>query len=121
MAGRAWGIKLGSGGICVPFCERYEIIGVGWPMVEPGLLARASRSELWEHVAKVCHEFYKTNSTIGAATGQLYRFGRECTEGDYVLYYDPPRKHVRIRCVRNTTSSAKATIRRPCTTFAKAK
>jgi hypothetical protein len=95
MAGRAWGIKLGSGGICVPFCERHHIVGIGWRMVDGGMVSSGDRDRLWGHVSKVC-TFYKSNRDVGAATGQLYRFGWECKEGDYVLYYDPPQKHVRI-------------------------
>jgi predicted Mrr-cat superfamily restriction endonuclease len=29
-------------------------------------------------------------------TGQLFKFAQECAVGDYVLYYDPPKKLVRI-------------------------
>jgi predicted Mrr-cat superfamily restriction endonuclease len=93
--GRAWGIKLGSGGRCVPFCERHAIVGVGWKGVDPNVLQSATRDQLMTHVTKQC-TFYSTPKQRGNATGQLWRFGRECAAGDYVLYYDPPNKHVRI-------------------------
>lgn len=91
--GRSWGIKLGSGGRCVPFCEQRNIVGVGWSMVDPSVAAFASREDLKLHVTKVC-DFYETERKRGAATGQIFRFVQECQPGDYVLYYDPPKKHV---------------------------
>jgi predicted Mrr-cat superfamily restriction endonuclease len=93
MSGRAWVIKLGSGGRCVDFCERHGVVGLGWRNVEARLLLTASKDELFRHVSERCG-WYKTNAQRAAATGQLYRFARECTVGDYVLYYDPPRKRV---------------------------
>lgn len=45
MAGKVWGIKLGSGGSCVAFCEPHAIVGVGWPVVEAAKVAAASREE----------------------------------------------------------------------------
>ena len=96
MAARTWGIKLGSGGVCVPFCEKHGIVGVGWKDVDQRVLAVADWDTLWKHVAGTCAWYKGDRRAIGMATGQLYRFGRECCEGDYVLYYDPPRKHVRI-------------------------
>lgn len=101
MAGRTWGIKLGSGGICVPFCEKYGIVGVGWKDVDPSVLAVADWDTLRKHVAETCAWYKGDRRAIGMATGQLYRFGRECSEGDYILYYDPPRKHVRVARVRS--------------------
>lgn len=95
MAGRAWAIKLGSGGRVVPFCEQHEIIGIGWHMIDLAVVARGSRDELVEHVRERC-TWYGTNREVGAAAGNLARFVRECSPGDYVLYYDPPNKHVVI-------------------------
>jgi predicted Mrr-cat superfamily restriction endonuclease len=96
MGGRAWGMKLGSGGICIPFCERHQIVGVGWPDIDLNVVAGRSRDELWEHIRKVYPPGEVDDRLVGNWTGQLYRFGRECTQGDYVLYYDPPKKQVRI-------------------------
>jgi len=96
MGERAWGIKLGSGGICVPFCERHGIVGVGWRTIDPAFLAGADRDALWKHVEQRCDWYHGDRTAIGAAAGQLHRFARECHEGDYVVYYDPPKKHVRI-------------------------
>jgi predicted Mrr-cat superfamily restriction endonuclease len=94
---RAWGIKLGSGGICVPFCEKHGIVGVGWRDVDPSVLASPDRDALWQHVAERCGAFYGNDRRkIGGAVGQLFRFAHECKDGDLVIYYDPPRKHVRI-------------------------
>jgi predicted Mrr-cat superfamily restriction endonuclease len=103
MGGRAWAIKLGSGGRCVDFCERHKIVGLGWRDVDAGFLASASRAELLRHVTEVC-TWYESGAQRSAATGQLYRFARECSIGDYVLYYDPPRKRV---VVTEVTSDVK--------------
>lgn len=35
-------------------------------------------------------------TTLGLQPDSSTDFGQECHEGDYVLYYDPPRKHVRV-------------------------
>jgi predicted Mrr-cat superfamily restriction endonuclease len=101
MPERAWGIKLGSGGICVPFCEKHGIVGIGWKDVDSDVLAVADRDTLWRHVAEKCDWYNGDRRAIGTAAGQLYRFGRECREGDYILYYDPPRKHVRVARVKS--------------------
>jgi len=95
VAGRAWVIKLGSGGRVVPFCERHSIVGIGWQMIDPAVIALGSRDELIEHVRTEC-PFYGTARQVGGAAGNLGRFVRECSPGDYVLYYDPPNKHVVI-------------------------
>lgn len=83
----AWAIKLGSGGVCVPFCERHGVVGLGWRDVDTATLGEAAWSEVEAHVRQ---EF------DGKALGQLWRFARECSVGDFVLYYDPPKKHVRV-------------------------
>lgn len=92
---RAWAIKLGSGGRCVRFCEDRGIVGVGWRSVEPAGFREATREQLRAHVTASC-TWYSTPKQRGNAVGQLWRFGRECAIGDLVLYYDPPRKHVRV-------------------------
>lgn len=93
---RAWAIKLGSSGRCVPFCEKHGIVGVGWKDVDAAVLRGSDRDAIWAHVAKVCAWYGGDRRAISAAAGQLYRFAQECQVGDYVLYYDPPRKHVRV-------------------------
>lgn len=94
MANKSWGIKLGSGGICVPFCESHSIVGLGWKMVNSNIISSSSKEALWQHVSNVCN--YSDNRAIGSATGKLFRFAQECAIGDYIFYYDPPNKHVRI-------------------------
>jgi predicted Mrr-cat superfamily restriction endonuclease len=79
----------------VPFCERHHIVGVGWATIDARLVKSGTRDQLWSHVKQTWASYTK-NREIGGATGQLFRFGQECNEGDYVLYYDPPAKHVRI-------------------------
>ena len=93
---RAWGIKLGSGGACVRFCEKHRIVGLGWRDVDPNVVASADRDGLRKHITKTCKWYGGDRRAIGTAAGQLHRFGRECQEGDYILYYDPPEKRVRI-------------------------
>lgn len=95
MSQRVWGIKLGSDGRCVSFCERHGIVGVGWKSVAPSVITRQGRDQIWAHVKSAC-DFYKTNREIGVATGQLYRFAQACAVGDYVLYYNPRGKCVRV-------------------------
>jgi predicted Mrr-cat superfamily restriction endonuclease len=56
-------------------------------------VANGSRDDLARHIREVC-TFYKTDRARGSGTGQLYRFGKECSLGDYVIYYDPPHKWV---------------------------
>lgn len=64
-------------------------------MVDSTVVLAADREQLWQHVREAC-PWYAGNQAVGSATGNLYRFGRECSIGDYVLYYDPPNKHVRV-------------------------
>jgi predicted Mrr-cat superfamily restriction endonuclease len=90
---RAWSIKLGSGGTCVPFCEQHGIVGIGWRMVDAKIAATASRNDLRRHVSEVC-PWYETERVRGGATGQILRFAQVCQPGDYVLYYVPSKKHV---------------------------
>jgi hypothetical protein len=65
---KSWGIKLGSGGRCVSFCEQRNIVGIGWSMIDPKIAAVASREDLRRHVTEVC-DFYATERERGAATG----------------------------------------------------
>jgi len=95
MSRRAWAIKLGSGGRVVPFCELHRIIGIGWQMIDLAVVALGSHEELVEHVRERC-TWYGSNREVGGAAGNLSRFIRDCTPGDYVLYYDPPNKQVVI-------------------------
>ena len=93
--GRAWAIKLGSGGKCIPFCKEHGVVGVGWKPVDPKVLQTATRDALNAHVGKQIPS-YTTARERGNATGQLWRFARECAIDDYILYYDPPNKSVQI-------------------------
>lgn len=101
---RAWAIKLGSGGSCVPFCERHGIVGLGWRDVDATIAASATRPALKKHVGEVCAWYHGNSRKIGMAASQLARFARECAIGDLVLYYDPPRKHVQITRVTSGPS-----------------
>lgn len=95
MDGRAWAIKLGSGGRCVPFCEEHGIIGVGWKTVDPKVVVNGTREEIYKNLtSEPGYKEYK--SSFGQWTGSLYRFGQACAERDYVLYYDPGQKRVQI-------------------------
>jgi len=91
---RAWAIKLGSAGSCVPFCEEHGIVGIGWQAVSPDILRASDRSVLAEHLVCVCG--YSMPRQIGSALGQLTRFARECQIGDFILYYVPQLRHVVI-------------------------
>jgi predicted Mrr-cat superfamily restriction endonuclease len=91
----AWGIKLGSGGRCVDFCEKHKIVGVGWKNVEANVVRADTRDVVATHLVDR-YPNYATKRERGNAAGQIHRFGRVCTIGDYVLYYDPPKKRVRV-------------------------
>lgn len=93
---RVWAIKLGSGGSCVDFCERHKMVGIGWKNVDHAVLKSASRDAIWDHVCQRVTSYQGDARKVGAGVGQIYRFARECQQDDYVLYYDPPRRHVRI-------------------------
>jgi hypothetical protein len=95
MSGRVWGIKLGSGGRCVPFCERNSIVGIGWKDVDPEAVAHGDRDKIYNALKKVS-DYRGSEGSFGQWTGALHRFGRECAVGDYILYYDPAQKSVRI-------------------------
>lgn len=93
---QAWVIKLGTAGVCIPFCESKKIVGIGWRMVDPKIVSTGSKVNLWDHVSRVCGFYQCDKRKISQAVGQLYRFGQECNIGDYIFYYDPPKKIVRI-------------------------
>lgn len=95
MAQRAWAIKLGSGGRCVPFCEKHSIIGIGWKNVNHDVIASGSRDEIYQDLSTIT-EYVDSESSFGQWTGSLFRFAQTCTEGDYVLYYDPGQKRVQV-------------------------
>src|SRR5260370_8276463 len=95
MAERAWAIKLGSGGRCVPFCEEHSIVGVGWKNVDSTAIVSGTREEIYNNLT-VRPEYKDNEGGFGQWTGSLYRFGQACAEGDYVLYYDPGQKRVQI-------------------------
>lgn len=67
---QTWGIKLGSYGSAVEFCENHGIVGVGWEMFSPG------DDEL---------------------PPRLRRFCQDVEINDYVIYYNPRKKL--FRCV----------------------
>ena len=95
MSGRAWAIKLGSGGRCVPFCEQHSIVGIGWKDVSSIAVESGSRDDLLAALHRV-PEYKGFETKFGQWVGSLNRFGFECSEGDFVLYYDPKHKHVQI-------------------------
>lgn len=91
MGRRAWAIKLGSGGRCIPFCEQRQVVGLGWHMVDHGVLTSATQDDLWGHIRERC-TWYGSSAAVSMARGQLWRFARECAVGDVVVYYDPTSK-----------------------------
>ncbi|MGD0796140.1 MAG: restriction endonuclease [Acidobacteriaceae bacterium] len=102
MTNRAWAIKLGSGGRCVPFCEKHGIVGIGWKDVPASAVTSGSRSELLKRLQNV-KGYGGLEARFGQWVGSLNRFGSECQQGDFILYYDPAQKHVRI-CEVSTSS-----------------
>jgi predicted Mrr-cat superfamily restriction endonuclease len=94
MEGRVWGMKLGSGGRCIRFCEKHKIVGVGWKDVSSSMVSRGSRDKLWQHLREVYKD--TPDKWISTSTGSLNKLGQQCKEGDYVLYYDPEKKAVQI-------------------------
>jgi len=95
MAQRAWAIKLGSGGRCVPFCEKHKIVGVGWKGVDTKVIAHGTREQIYAGLA-ARPEYKGEEGSFGQWTGSLWRFAQACAEGDYVLYYDPGQKRVQV-------------------------
>lgn len=61
-------------------------MGLGWKDIDTELLREGPWEDVSRHVRKAGFD--------GRALGQLWRFARECRIGDYVLYYDPPKKRV---------------------------
>jgi hypothetical protein len=76
----------------VPFCERHAIVGLGWEWVDHAAVAAASRTDLFRVIQSLRPEEYNA----GSAASQLHRFAQECELGDYVVYYDPAHKRVRV-------------------------
>ena len=73
---RAWGIKLGSGGRCIQFCEKHAIVSIGGEMVDAQILRGGTTESLRSHITNVWR-FYKTARKRGVAAGQLTRFAGE--------------------------------------------
>src|ERR1700674_380543 len=98
MANRAWAIKLGSGGRCVPFCEKHSIVGVGWENIDTDIAATADRERLFDHLrdAYTSAGDKVTRVQLGQWTGALTRFCQEAVKGDIIIYYDPPQKRVQV-------------------------
>lgn len=86
-----WGIRLGSGGSLVNFCEKRQIVGVGWKHLDPEIVLNGDADDLWQHAKRIRPEM-----RTRAAVGSLYRFVHECADGDYVLYYVPGTARVKI-------------------------
>ena len=95
-ARRTWAIKLGSAGICVPFCERHKIIGIGWKDIDLKKVKDKKYEDVWKYVSGTPGHANEDKRHIGSDTGNLIRFINDCKVGDYVLYYDPAKKHVQI-------------------------
>jgi len=98
MSSRAWAIKLGSGGRCVPFCERHSIIGVGWRTIDKGIAATGDRDALFVHLRDAYDNAGENVTRLKLAqwTGALTRFCHDVEQGDIVIYYDPPQKRVQV-------------------------
>lgn len=93
---KTWAIKLGSVGVCVPFCEKHKIVGIGWEMVDAKIIRGKSYEEIRKYISGISGLFTDDKRRVGSDTGNIFRFTHECKIGDYILYYDPPKKHVRI-------------------------
>lgn len=91
---KAWAIKLGSAGMCIPFCEKRGIVGVGWEKIDLKVATSGDITALWNHIKQA--GYYQKDRSVGVACGNLYRFCVECKIGDYILYYDPANKRVKI-------------------------
>lgn len=83
----AWGIKLGSGGSAVHFCEQRGVIGVGWKDVDLEVVEADNEQLLRDHLAEIYQDGYST-----MWPGALRRFVNWCQPGDFVVYYVPQRK-----------------------------
>lgn len=87
MSVNAWGIKLGSGGSAVDFCEERGVVGVGWRDVDINVAKRNDREFLKMHLSAVYGEDYPA-----VWPGTLLRFVSWCQPGDFIIYYVPKRK-----------------------------
>lgn len=103
MAGRVWAVKLGSGGRCIPFCEKHSIVGIGWRAVPSSVVSSGSRDELFSALEHITY-YVGLESKFGQWVGSLHRFGAECSKDDFVLYYDPRKKHVQIKRIISDSS-----------------
>ncbi len=99
---QAWGIKLGSGGSAVEFCEARGIVGVGWGDVDLEVVEADDEGRLRHHLKDVYGPGYPSGWP-----GALRRFVNWCEVGDYVAYYVPQRKSFLISQV--TGAAAKRT------------
>src|SRR2546423_6303262 len=114
MATTVWGIKLGSNGRRIPFCQRHNIVGVGWKHVDLTTIKNGTRNEISQHL----HEIYPKEGAKKLAqwTGSLLRFTQECEINDFILFYDPHEKRAYITMVtsecrhRNFAPEAQDTI-----------
>lgn len=93
---KTWAIKLGSAGICVPFCEKHEIIGIGWKDVDLNKVKDKKYEDVRKYISGIPGLCNGDERRIGSDTGNLIRFINDCKKGDYILYYDPPNKNVQI-------------------------
>ncbi len=83
----AWGIKLGSRGAAVEFCEERGIVGVGWR----GVSLEVVREESDQHLRDCLEDVYGIDYPV-SWPGTLRRFVNLCQVGDYIVYYVPQRK-----------------------------
>ena len=76
------------------FPLKHHIVGVGWQGADFETVSKASKEMLWKHLQETHGDHSK--ASIGQWTGALYRFSREVERSDYILYYDPSSKWVRV-------------------------
>lgn len=89
-----WGIKLGSGGRCVPFCEKHGIVGLGWQLQANQLQTLKTFDLIWKHIKSA--SIYETDRKVSIAAGQISRFVLDCKVNDFIVYYEPNNKSIRI-------------------------
>ncbi len=97
---KTWGIRLGSYGSQIDFCENQKIVGIGWNSVPAELMKSNNKDEIVQFLM----EFYPTRKKAGIAASQLTRFYHSINVGDYILYYNPPKKNVTIAKVESAAS-----------------
>lgn len=78
------------------FCEKRRVVGLGWPKIDPEVIKKEDWGVLKTALRKNYPDYCSSSGAAGRSAGQLWSFYHECSVGDYMLYYDPPRKHVRI-------------------------